>query len=101
MRRILVAFSETVNYSYAYRNKTTQGNDMTEAEMTAVRWWADADTRTPNEWRQLSDWCHGAAMVIADTDEMRDFFALSQLAVARAYLAAEEEIPSFLRRQAE
>ena len=72
-----------------------------EPYATAVRWWLEADTRTPNEWRQMSDWCHGAAMVIEDPDVMREFFTLSQLAMARALLESEQELPMFLRRQAE
>ncbi len=66
---------------------------------TVTRWWAMPDSA--KDWTQVGNWCHGAAMLAMSQDQCDDLITLSNVAHWRAMLLEENELPMFLRRQAE
>jgi len=66
---------------------------------TIDRWW-DMPTM-PKEWRQVSQWLHGAAMLAETWEQSDELLTLSQVAGYRAIMDSDDDVPTFLRRQAE
>jgi len=66
---------------------------------TMLRWWQTP--KTPRDWRQISQWFHGAAMICEEFEQCNELLTLSQVASYREAIELENEVPTFLRRQAE